>query len=104
MGRDTSSRAKHPLVVLLGTIRRHHRGISLPDIEVCMEIPIDTLRHIEKGRRPLPGIQDGLSRWLERFLHCVQATDHERQEVRLLAARVLLLEWSDELDGTENHT
>jgi hypothetical protein len=98
MGRDAGSRARHPLVVLIKTIRKRHPQISLPDIEVCMNIPIDTLRHIEKGRRPLPGLQDGLSKWIARFLDCVHATVEERQQVRLLAARVLLLEWGDELD------
>lgn len=103
MGRNSSSRAKHPLVVLLKTIRAHHRDVSLPIIETCMGIPIDTLRHIEKGRRPLPGLQDGLSKWLEDFLHCVNATDAERQQVRSLAARALLLEWGETLDGNGDH-
>jgi len=99
MGKDASRRAQHPLVVLLKTIRNQHPQISLPDIEVCMNIPVDTLRHIEKGRRPLPGLQDGLSKWISLFLDCMHATVEERQQVRRLAARVLILEWSDELDG-----
>jgi hypothetical protein len=100
MGKDAGRRAQHPLVVLLRTIRRRHKKISMLTIEACMEIPFGTLRHIEKGRRPLPGLQDGLSKWIEHFLNCVQATADEREHLRRLAARVLFLEWNDETDGT----
>ena len=65
-----------------------------------MGIPFGTLRHIETGRRPLPGLQDGLSKWIERFLSCVEATVEEREQLSRLAARVLFLEWNDETDGT----
>ena len=65
-----------------------------------MDIPFGTLRHIETGRRPLPGLQDGLSKWIEHFLDCVQATAEEREQLSRLAARVLFLEWGNETDGT----
>jgi hypothetical protein len=64
-----------------------------------MGLPPDTLRHIEKGRRLLPGLQEGLTEWIETYLRCVNATAEERKRVEELAARLLLLEWSEDLDA-----
>jgi hypothetical protein len=92
-----AARSNHPLVVLLREIRERHSEVTLTEIEACMDIPFDTLRHIEKGRRPLPGLQDGLGRWILRMLDCVQATPEEREMVETLLSRIILMEWSEEL-------
>ncbi len=46
-----AARSGHPLVVLLRELRERHPEVTLTEIEACMGIPFDTLRHIEKGRR-----------------------------------------------------
>ncbi len=92
-----AARSSHPLVVLLREIRERHPEVTLTEIEACMGIPFDTLRHIEKGRRPLPGLQDGLGRWILRLLDCVRATPEERGMVETLLSRIILMEWSEEL-------
>jgi hypothetical protein len=92
-----AARSSHPLVVLLREIRERHPEVALTEIEACMGIPFDTLRHIEKGRRPLPGLQDGLGRWILRLLDCVRATPAERGMVETLLSRIILMEWSEEL-------
>ena len=94
---DHAARSSHPLVVLLKEIRERHPEVSLTDIEACMGIPFDTLRHIEKGRRPLPGLQDGLGRWILHLLDCVRATPDERGMVETLLSRIILMEWSEDL-------
>lgn len=90
-------RSSHPLVVMLREIRERHPEVTLTEIEACMGIPFDTLRHIEKGRRPLPGLQDGLGRWILHMLDCMRATPEERQMVETLLSRIILMEWSEEL-------
>ncbi len=92
-----AARSSHPLVALLREIRERHPEVTLTEIEACMGIPFDTLRHIEKGRRPLPGLQDGLGRWILRLLDCVRATPEERAMVETLLSRDILMEWSEEL-------
>lgn len=92
-----AARSSHPLVVLLREIRERHPEVTLTEIEACMGIPFDTLRHIEKGRRPLPGLQDGLGRWILSLLDCVRATPEERAMVETLLSRIILMEWSEEL-------
>lgn len=92
-----AARGSHPLVVLLREIRERHPDVSLTEIEACMGIPFDTLRHIEKGRRPLPGLQDGLGRWILRLLDCIRATAEERAMVEVLLSRIILMEWSEDL-------
>ena len=82
-----AARSGHPLVVLLREIRERHPEVTLTEIEACMGIPFDTLRHIEKGRRPLPGLQDGLGRWILHLLDCVRATPEERAMVETLLSR-----------------
>jgi hypothetical protein len=64
-------------------------------VEVCMEIPIDTLRHMERGRRPLPPLEHGLSLWVKRYLDCVKADAEERQQVIDLMSRQILVEFSE---------
>ena len=63
-----------------------------------MGLPINTLRHIEKGRRPLPGLQSGLSGWVRRFLGCVGADPQERRQVLDVMSRQILAEFSELLD------
>lgn len=93
-----AARSSHPLVVLLREIRERHPETSLTEIEACMGIPFDTLRHIEKGRRPLPGLQDGLGRWILHLLDCVRATSEERAMVEAMLSRIIVMEWSEDLD------
>ncbi|HEU5347207.1 MAG TPA: hypothetical protein VFU63_01215 [Ktedonobacterales bacterium] len=100
MSKETNAnaaRSSHPLVVMLREIRERHPEVTLTEIEACMGIPFDTLRHIEKGRRPLPGLQDGLGRWILNLLDCVRATSEERAMVETLLSRIILMEWSEEL-------
>ncbi len=74
---------------------REARGMSQLEVAVCMGIAEDTYRHIEKGRRPLPDIRQGeFARWMAAFLHCVRATDDEREHVSELASRMILEELS----------
>jgi hypothetical protein len=95
---DNAARRNHPLVVLLREIRERHRDeVTMTEIEACMGIPFDTLRHIEKGRRSLPGLQDGLGHWIRELLDCMRATPEEHELVKTLLARVILMEWSEEL-------
>lgn len=91
-------RRNHPLVQSLAKLRLRH-GIASSDLDACMGMPVGTLRHIEKGRRPLPGLQDGLSSWIQNYLNCVGATEDERNEIRQQISRALLLEWSEDLQS-----
>lgn len=86
------------LVELLKAVRERHQ-ISQRKVERCMEITDDTIRHIERGRRPLPRLDQGLAKWVNRFLQCVQATPEERRDVIELMSRQIIHELSDLLDG-----
>ena len=87
-----------PILALMQTIRREH-GRTQIQIATCMAIDEDTYRHIEKGRRPLPDIRRGFSRWIRAFLDCAGATPNERVDMTELASRVFLEELSHILDG-----
>lgn len=59
-----------------------------------MGIPLQTLKQIEEGYRPLPGLQEdpgeAISVWIQKWFDCVHATDDERTYVEdLLKAAVL---------------
>lgn len=88
---------RDPLVEHLKALRERH-NVSQRKLERCMEITDDTLRHIEKGRRPLPRLEQGLAQWINRFLRCVEATAEERHDVIELMSRQILHELSDLLD------
>lgn len=91
---------QHPLVAHLQGLRERHK-MSQRKVERCMEITDDTLRHVEKGRRPLPRLEQGLAAWVNRFLQCIDATPEERKEVIELMSRQILLELSELLDDTD---
>ncbi|HEV7128771.1 MAG TPA: hypothetical protein VGN32_15175 [Ktedonobacterales bacterium] len=71
-------------------------------VETCMRIPVNTLRHIEKNRRALPKLEQGLAGWVKRFLDCVHATPQERATTIELMSRQVLRELSELLDDTED--
>ena len=96
-GVNQGSRGRHPLVSLLRAIRKQHKMSQLR-VEVCMELPINTLRHIERGRRPLPRRAHGLSLWIKRYLDCVKADTDERKQVVELMSRQILVEFSELLE------
>jgi hypothetical protein len=77
------------LVSLLEQTRKAHRK-SQAQVEVCMELPQDTYRHIEHGRRPLPDIRNGLTDWMLKFEECIQASTEEREKILQELSRVTL--------------
>jgi DNA-binding XRE family transcriptional regulator len=87
-----------PILELMKTIREDHERTQI-QIAACMDIAEDTYRHIEKGRRPLPDIRRGFSRWIREFLECAGATPEERVRMRELAARLFVEELSHIMDG-----
>lgn len=97
---DVMARREHPLVKLLRRIRRRHRK-SQTEVEACMNIPFQTLKHIENGHQRLPGLQAGpglpIGQWIELWLDCVKATKDEREQVRDVLMHALLGRLADEL-------
>jgi hypothetical protein len=93
-------RKHHPLIRLMRRIRNKHR-IALTDVEACMEIPFQTLKQIEEGIRPLPGILGDQGRalgpWMQRWMACVQATAKERDKVERLLVSLILAELEGQL-------
>jgi transcriptional regulator with XRE-family HTH domain len=86
-----------PLLKLMKSLRTSHQRTQI-QIAACMHIAEDTYRHIEKGRRPLPGYRRGFGRWIRSFLDCVGATPEEERRLKELAWRTFLEEWSHDLD------
>jgi hypothetical protein len=95
------ARSNHPLVQRLKQLRKRHKK-SLIDVEVCMGLPIGTLRLIEEGHRPLPPLigRDGenFGEWYQRWLACVMPTDDEREEFDTLLMVVVLGRFKNEMD------
>jgi hypothetical protein len=83
------------------SIRRKHRS-ALTDVEACMGIPFQTLKQIEEGIRPLPGILGDQGRalgpWMQQWMTCVQATAKERDQVQRLLVSLILAEVEGQLD------
>ena len=73
------------LVRRLVSIRKEHR-VSQMTLASRMGIRHDTLRHIEKGRRPLPDFMHGRIDWVRRYLKFVAATPEEEKEVLALTS------------------
>jgi transcriptional regulator with XRE-family HTH domain len=87
-----------PVLALMKAIREAH---GMTQLQVAMEMGIaeGTYRHIEKGRRPLPDIRNGvLGKWMRSFLDAVNATADERQYMKEVVSRQILHELSDLLD------
>jgi len=86
-------RRKHPLIKLMRKIRKQHK-LALTDVEARMGIPFQTLKQIEEGRRPLPGLveQSGasLGRWMQNWMSVIGVTNEERQEVEGLLMDLIL--------------
>jgi len=59
-----------------------------------MDIPVQTLKQIEEGRRPLPGLQedpgDAISVWIQKWFACVGVSDDERTYVEDLLETAVL--------------
>ena len=88
------------LVQRLVTIRQQH-NVSQQSVADCMGIRNDTLRHAERGRRPLPDFMHGRIDWVRLYLKCVGATPLEEKEVMELAAHEFLTifsEWMRDLE------
>ena len=88
-----SKRRSHPVVLALRDIRERHDRTS-SDVEGCMGIPIQTLKQIEEGYRPLPGLQEdpgaAISIWIQKWFDCVGVTDDERTRVEDLLETAVL--------------
>lgn len=94
---NRGGRGPHPLTALLQAIREKHKMSQLK-VELCMELPVNTLRHLEKGRRSLPHLEHGLAAWVKRFLDCVKADPDERKQVLEVMSRQVLTDLSELLD------
>jgi hypothetical protein len=66
-----------------------------------MGIRTDSLRHIEKGRRPLPDFLHGRIVWVRSYLKCVGATPNEEQEAISLASHEFLGQFEEWLHDVE---
>jgi len=84
---------RDPLVVQFKKIREAHKKTQ-SEIESCMKIPLDSYRHIERGRRPLPDFRTGLKQWVKDFVRCVEATDDERKQIHYLLSEQIVLQYS----------
>ncbi len=85
------------LVKQLKRVREAH-GVSQRNVEDCMEMARDQYRHIEKGRRKLPKLEDGLTAWVRRFEDCVDATQAERGAIFEVLRQRVVSEFSALLD------
>lgn len=94
------------LVEYLKKVREAH-GISQETLAKRMGILGDTLRHIEKGRRPLPDYRNGFVEFVRLYLAGCGATPSEQSRAVELARKPIedkLARWRQELEelGTEN--
>lgn len=87
-----------PLVQQLAAVRKAH-SVSQLTLEMRMLLPVDTIRHIERGRRPLPDLHKGLVEWVKRYLECVGATSEERDRIVLALHADVLSHFSVMLDA-----
>src|SRR5579884_599027 len=85
---DRHARKNHPFVTRLRAIREGH-GATLVAVEACMGLPFGTLRHIEEGVRPPPGIYD-IGAWLRSWMACVRVSDAERAEIEELLMQLII--------------
>lgn len=86
-----------PLVTLLKEIRQSHK-VSQRSLEACMDLPEDTYRHIETGRRRLPDFRNNLVGWVQNFANCVHANADERRRILDLVSREVIEQFSRVLD------
>lgn len=60
-----------------------------------------TLKHIEEGIRPLPGLLGGpeaaIGPWMQVWMVCAGASESERNEVKELLMRLVLGQFGDSL-------
>ncbi len=79
---------------------RNKYGRSQEYVAFKMGIFPDTLRHIEKGRRPMPDFAHGRVEWIHAYLVAVGASEEEQEEVIKNIADLLageFTEWLREL-------
>ncbi len=89
------------LVNLLKTIR-DRSGLSQKALAGCMGIGEDTYRHVEKGKRPIPGSLAQRVEWLRNFARCAGASREESAALAKLAAKEVLDAfggWLDDVSG-----
>ena len=90
-----------PLVRLLRRVRKKHKK-SQASVEECMDLPVGTYRHIERGRRSLPDFRQNLVDWVRKFEECVEATREERREILDELSRSILDQFQRLLQDLEN--
>jgi transcriptional regulator with XRE-family HTH domain len=98
--------AKEPLTNVLADIRQSHH-LSQKEVEILMEVPEGTIRHIEAGRRSPPDFSHGRVAWARKFMRCVQATKEEEIRVHDVLTREILQQfskWVAEIQDTDGHT
>jgi hypothetical protein len=78
-----------PLMGILKRIRVAH-GMSQSALEECMDLPHDTYRHVENGRRALPDMKHGLGAWVQAFEACVGPTTEEHETIVHVLSRSIL--------------
>ena len=78
-----------PLMRFLKQVRVTH-GMSQAALERCMDLPHGTYRHVEKGRRPMPVLENRLAEWVHTFEDCVGATTEERMTIANMLSRSIL--------------
>lgn len=67
-----------------------------------MGVGKDSLRHIERGRRPLPDFLHGRIKWVRQYLTCISATADEEKEALSLATHSFVEQFADWLRDLEN--
>jgi transcriptional regulator with XRE-family HTH domain len=92
-----------PLVRLLKRVRKAHKATQAY-VEECMNLPQDTYRHIERGRRALPDLRHDLVDWVQRFENCVDASKEERQEILEELSRFILEQFQRLLRDIDENT
>jgi transcriptional regulator with XRE-family HTH domain len=92
-----------PLVRLLKRVREAHK-VSQAYVDECMDLPENTYRHIERGRRPLPDFRHDLADWVQRFENCVGASKEERRAILQELSRSIVEQFERLLRDIEEDT
>jgi transcriptional regulator with XRE-family HTH domain len=84
----------------LKRVREAH-NVTQARVEECMGLPLDTYRHIERGRRPLPDLRHDLALWIQSFENCVDASAEERKQILTELSRSILEQFQWLLEDIE---